>query len=122
MAIEHDIPKIPTPLRVLFEFESTGWFETSQEERKESILPKLSEILAGWEQYGARMVGTIDRDIFTAGAAGSKGWHACLLYDVPTWEAVAAMTNSFRATGLDRYFRLEAIVGRPFFLLEKAES
>ncbi|SDI44202.1 hypothetical protein SAMN05192534_1554, partial [Alteribacillus persepolensis] len=27
--------------------------------------------------------------------------------------------HSFRAAGLDRYFRLDASIGRPFFLLEK---
>ncbi|MDT8860728.1 hypothetical protein N0O92_10825 [Alkalihalobacillus sp. MEB130] len=119
MGIKHDVPKIPSPLRVMIKFESTGWFNTSAEERSETILPNLNEALESWKENGAELIGTIDRDIFTAGLAGDEGWHAVLLYNVPDLQAVTAMTHSFRSSGLDRYFRLEAIIGRPFFLLEK---
>ncbi|WP_205628794.1 hypothetical protein, partial [Acinetobacter baumannii] len=67
---------------------------------------------------GSVLLGTFDRDILTAGHAGQIGWHACFLYDVPDLQTVSDMTHSFRATGLDRYFRLEAMIGRSFFLLE----
>jgi hypothetical protein len=121
MAIKHGAPQVPNPLRVVFFFESTGWFDTTGEEKSEKILPQLNEVLASWKNTGAKLIGTLDRDILTAGPAGDKGWHACWLYDVPDMQTVADMTHSFRATGLDRYFRLEAVVGRPFFLLEKAD-
>lgn len=118
MGIKHDIPKVPSPLRVMIKFESTGWFQTTQEEKSEQVLPKLNEALSSWKDLEVRLIGTLDRDIFTAGHAGDEGWHALFLYDVPDLQAVTAMTHSFRASGLDKYFRLEAIIGRPFFLLE----
>ncbi len=121
MAIEHGAPQVPNPLRVLILFESTGWFQTTGEEKREQILPKLNDVLAAWKENGSQLLGTLDRDILTAGAAGNTGWHAIFLYDVPDLQTVASMTHGFRATGLDRYFRLEAIVGRPFFLLEEAK-
>lgn len=117
--IKHDTPKVPSPLRVMIFFESTGWFDATPEEKTKEILPKLKEVLEQWQKKGTRLLGTIDRDILTAGHAGQTGWHAVFLYDVPDLQTVTDMTHSFRATGLDRYFRLEAIIGRPFFLLEK---
>lgn len=119
MSVKHEAPAISYPLRVLFEFESNGWFEASAAEREQQILPALKEVLASWEALGAKLVGTLDRDVFTAGRAGHKGWHAVWLYDVPDLQSVVTMTHQFRATGLDRYFRLEAVVGRKFFLLER---
>ena len=121
MAIEHGAPQVPSPLRVLIYFESTGWFQTTAEEKREQILPKLNEVLASWQNNGSKLIGTLDRDIMTAGSAGDWGWHACFLFDVPDLQAVTNMTHSFRATGLDRYFRLEAVIGRPFFLLESTD-
>jgi hypothetical protein len=119
LAIEHGAPKIPSPLRVFMTFESTGWFDTSGQEKTEKILPQLQEVLLSWQKNGSTLLGTFDRDILTAGHAGNHGWHACFLYDVPDLQTVSEMTHSFRATELDRYFRLEAMIGRPFFLLEE---
>lgn len=117
--VTHGAPEVPTPLRVYMTFESTGWFETTQEEKETKILPKLKEVVASWNDLGVKLLATFDRDILTAGYAGPTSWHACFIYDVPDLQTVTNMTHSFRATGLDRYFRLEAKIGRPFFLLEK---
>ncbi len=122
MAIEHGAPQVPSKLRVLILFESTGWFNTTGEEKRNDILPDLNEILQSWKSNGSVLLGTIDRDILTAGHAGKMGWHASFLFDVPDLQTVTDMTHSFRRSGLDRYFRLEAIVGRPFFLLENEST
>ncbi len=118
MAMEHGAPKIPEKLRVIFMFESTGWFDTTAEEKRETILPALHDAISSWKDYDAKLLGTIDRDILTAGHAGNAGYHALLLYEVADLQTVTNMTHSFRASGIDRYFRIEAILGRPFFLLE----
>jgi hypothetical protein len=117
--IKHGAPVVPNPLRVFITFESTGWFDTSQEQKEKEILPMLNDILTDWGKNGSELLGTFDRDILTAGHAGPTNWHACFLYNIPDLQTVSNMTHSFRATGLDRYFRLEASIGRPFFLLEK---
>nr|WP_295971227.1 hypothetical protein [uncultured Bacillus sp.] len=116
--IVHGAPQVPSSLRVMIYFESTGWFNTTGKEKTNEILPALNEVIASWKENGSELLGTIDRDILTAGPSGSAGWHACFLYNVPDLQIVADMTHSFRATGLDKYFRLEAVIGRPFFLLE----
>lgn len=117
--IKHGVPQVPMSLRVFFTFESTGWFDTSQKQKESEILPQLNEILVSWQENGSELLGTFDRDILTAGHAGPNSWHAFFLYNVPNLQTVTDMTHAFRATGLDRYFRLEASIGRPFFLLEK---
>lgn len=117
--VKHDTPKVPDMLRVFFTFESTGFFDTTVDTKETKILPLLNEILNEWKQNGSELLGTFDRDILTAGHAGPTNWHACFLYNVPNLQEVTNMTHSFRASGLDRYFRLEASIGRPFFLLEK---
>ncbi|MBV7504250.1 hypothetical protein KW850_03090 [Bacillus sp. sid0103] len=116
--MKHGAPEIPNPLRVFITFESTGWFDTTQEQKEKEILPQLHEVLVAWKENGSELLGTFDRDILTAGHAGPVNWHACFLYNVPDLQTVTNMTHSFRATGLDRFFRLEASIGRPFFLLE----
>lgn len=116
--IKHGAPEVPTPLRVFITFESTGWFNTTQEEKEKEILPKLNEIIKEWGENGSELLGTFDRDLLTAGSAGPVNWHACFLYNVPNLQAVTNMTHSFRNAGIDRFFRLEASIGRPFFLLE----
>lgn len=118
MAMEHGAPQVPEKLRVMIFFESTGWFDTTPEEKRQQVLPALNEVIKGWKQSDVTLLGTFDRDILTAGHAGDKGFHAVFLYDVPNLQTVTDMTHAFRATGLDRYFRLEALIGRPFFLLE----
>ncbi|MBT2653732.1 hypothetical protein J7E81_00535 [Bacillus sp. ISL-18] len=117
--IKHGAPQVPSPLRVFITFESTGWFDTTQQQKEKELLPLLKTVLEEWRSNGSELLGTFDRDILTAGHSGPTFWHACFLYNVPNLQTVADMTHSFRATGLDRYFRLEASIGRPFFLLEQ---
>ncbi|MBM7599225.1 hypothetical protein JOC34_001593 [Virgibacillus halotolerans] len=116
--IKHGAPEIPTPLRVFMTFESTGWFETTQKQKEQELLPNLKKILNEWEENGSKLLGTFDRDIMTAGSSGPVNWHACFLYDVPDLQTITNMTHAFRDAGIDRYFRIEASIGRPFFLLE----
>ncbi|WP_078592638.1 hypothetical protein [Evansella clarkii] len=113
------VPKVTSPIRVMFMFESTGWFDTTKEYKEEVIIPELKEIIKEWEKNGAKLIGTIDADVLAAGRTGQLGWHACFLYDVPDLSTITAMTHAFRARELDRYFRIEAVIGRPFVLLEE---
>lgn len=118
LGIKHGAPQVPNPLRVFITFESTGWFDTTQEQKEKELLPTLKSIIEEWKGNGSKLLATFDRDILTTGHAGPNNWHACFIYDVPSLQTVTDMTHSFRETGIDRYFRLEASIGRPFFLVE----
>ncbi|MFD1708830.1 hypothetical protein ACFSCZ_19325 [Siminovitchia sediminis] len=113
-------PKITEPLRVIFLFESTrGWYETTSREKHDEILPILQEAFHEWKEQEAQLIATIDADLFSAGELPRLGWHACFLYNVKDVNAVNSMVHIFREKELDRYFKIEAVIGRKFLLLEQ---
>jgi hypothetical protein len=93
--------------------------------RRRLSLPRFFEVIRSWqEKLEADLIGTIDDDLFMVGPPSSPPWTWYLLYDVPDLDIVAAMIDTIRRgeegnPRLDKYFRIEAIIGRPFFLLER---
>jgi hypothetical protein len=123
MAVEFETPRIAKPYRaVILGASTSGWFQASGEERREKILPRMKEMFAEWKEMGARVLATVDDDLFMVGPPGSPDFTWYLIFEVPELETLAAMINGIRkdvnGVRLDRYFRLEARIGRPFFLLE----
>lgn len=123
MAVEFATPKIPQPYRVVFLGASTnGWFEASGDDRRNKILPRMKQMFTEWRELGARTLATLDDDLFMVGTPGSPDFTWYLIMEVPSLEVLAAMINLVRkdedGVRLDRVMRLEARVGRPFFLLE----
>lgn len=121
MPVEFQRPKVPRPLRVMVLGASTeGWYQSGAEERRERILPRLQAMFANWAAMGAVCLATVDDDLFVAGNGG--GWTWYLTFDVPDLDTLTAMIDELRheqgGVRLDRYFRLDARVGRAFFPLE----
>jgi hypothetical protein len=125
MAREFVAPKIPSPLRVIFLGASTdGWYKAAADERREQVLPAMQALFDEWLEMGAKPLATVDDDLFMVGAPGSPDFTWYFIYEVPSIEIIAAMIHRVRAdrdgVRLDRYMRLEAKMGRPFFLIEGA--
>jgi hypothetical protein len=123
MAVEFQRPAVPQPLRVVFLGAATeGWYGASAAERRERLLPRLQQVFAEWRAMGARVLATMDDDLFMVGQPTGPGFSWYLVLDVPGLDTVAAMIDCLRnevdGVRLDRAFRLEARIGRPFFLLE----
>lgn len=123
MAVEFKRPKVPSPLRVVVLGAATeGWYQAGAEDRSTRILPRLQAMFAQWRSMGARVLATVDDDLFMTGQPTGTGWSWYLVMDVPDAETVAAMIDAARlevdGVRLDRVIRLEARIGRPFFLLE----
>ncbi len=123
MAVEFQAPRIPDPLRVIFLGASTsGWFDATGEERREKILPRMKALFTEWEEMGAKCLATVDDDLFMVGQPGSPDFTWYLIMDVPSIETVSAMIHLVRkdrdGMRLDEVMRLEAKIGRKFFLLE----
>ncbi|WMS44633.1 hypothetical protein RDV64_09725 [Acuticoccus sp. MNP-M23] len=123
MAVEFQAPRMGEPLRVIFLGASTsGWFDATGEARRNEILPRMKALFAEWEEMGAKCLATVDDDLFMVGQPGSPDFTWYLIMDVPSAETVAAMINLVRkdrdGMRLDQVMRLEAKLGRPFFLLE----
>lgn len=123
MAIEFQRPRVPSPLRVVILGAATeGWYQASAEDRRTRILPRIQAMFAEWRGLGARVLATVDDDLFMVGQPTGPGWSWYLVLDVPDADTVAAMIDAARievdGVRLDRCIRLEARIGRPFFLLE----
>jgi hypothetical protein len=123
MAVEFQHPSVPSPLRVVFLGAATdGWYQASAEVRRTQILPRLREMFDQWRAMGARVLATVDDDLFMVGQPTGPGFSWYLVMDVPDLQTVAAMIDLLRhevdGVRLDRAIRLEARIGRPFFLLE----
>lgn len=123
MAVEFVPPEIPQPYRVILLGAATqGWFAASDEERREKVLPRFRDMIAEWNSMGAKVLATVDDDLFMVGEPGAPDFTWYLIFEVPSLEVLAAMIQCLRRTEngvrLDRYIRIESRIGRPFFLLE----
>ena len=123
MAVEFVAPEVPKPYRVILLGAATnGWFEATDAERREKVLPRFKQMIEEWTGLGAKVLATVDDDLFMVGQPGAPDFTWYLIFEVPSLESLAAMIQCVRCTvddvRLDRYIRIEARLGRPFFLLE----
>ena len=123
MSDHYSAPDAGAPHRLLLLGASTsGWYAASEAERRDIILPRLTAVCAGWKDLGARLITTLDDDILKVGlpAGDDVTWY--LVYEVPSLQCVSDMLHAFRVEAdgarLDRWFRLEAKICRPFFPIE----
>lgn len=123
MAVDFIPPEVPKPYRaILLGAATNGWFEASDEDRRQKVLPRFRQMLEEWKGMGAKVLATLDDDLFMVGQPGAPDFTWYLIFEIPSLEALAAMIQGVRKTvdgvRLDRYIRIEARLGRPFFLLE----
>jgi hypothetical protein len=97
-----------------------GYYTSSDEDRRERILPAMKALLDGWETLGGRLIGSFDDDLFLAGPPASVQFSLYLLLEVDSLDLVAQMLHQIRGetrgVRLDQYLRFEARIGRPLFL------
>lgn len=122
-AVDFEVPSLPAPHRVLLLGAATrGWYEAEDDERRERILPRFKAMMDEWRQLGARVLATLDDDLFMVGPPGPANHTWYLLLEVDDLDVLAAMTQRIRTTvdgvRMDKYVRFQARIGRPFFLLE----
>lgn len=125
MVVEMVTPEMSTPRRVLLLGATTSaYYEASDEDRRTRILPRFKELVKEWQALGARVLATMDDDLFMVGEPRSTDFTWYLMFEVDQLETVVGMIQRIRETvnsvRMDKYVRFEARVGRPFFLLEAA--
>jgi hypothetical protein len=123
MAVEMVTPRLSGSLRVVFLGAMTSaWYEASEDERRERILPRFQGLMQEWQGLGATTLATLDDDLLMVGQPASTGYTFFLMFEVETLETVVEMIQRLRepvdGVRMDAYARFEARVGRPFFLLE----
>ena len=125
MAVEMVYPEMPAVTRViLLGAMTSAYYEAPDEEKTMRILPRFKQLVDEWQELGARMLATLDDDLFMVGEPGSPNFTFYLLFDVDRPETVVRMIQRIRESvdgvRMDRYVRFEAHMGRPFFLLESS--
>lgn len=115
---------IHRPYRIMVTGTATDvFFGASESEKTERAMPRFKQILAEWEQLGARVVASMCDDVFQVGVAEPPRWAWYLLFDVDDLDVAAAMIQATRelVDGVrgDRYFRFELVIGRPFWAREE---
>jgi hypothetical protein len=110
------------PHRVMVVGRATSvWFGASEDEKETRFFPRFKQVLAEWEELGARVVASFCDDVFQVGATDAWAWY--LVYEVDDLDVAAAMVQAVRervdGVRLDAYVSLELRVGRPFFAREE---
>src|SRR5690242_10948217 len=99
-----------------------GYFDASEEEKRDVFLPAFRAMLAEWERLGARVVASFCDDVLQVGPATPGAWAWYLIFDVDDLDVPRTMIDRVRqevdGVRLDRYVRFEVRVGRPFWARE----
>jgi len=100
-----------------------GYFAASADEKRDVFLPRFRQMLAEWEELGARVVASFCDDVFQVGTAEGPVWAWYLIYELDDLDVAAAMIQAVRedvdGVRLDRYLKFELRVGRPFYAREE---
>jgi hypothetical protein len=101
---------------------TTNWFAASEEEKEQRFFPRFKQVLAEWEELGARVVASFCDDVLQVGPT-REPWAWNLIYEVDDLDVAAAMVQAVRevvdGVRLDTYVQLEVRIGRPFFAREE---
>ena len=101
---------------------TSAYYEILGDEERSKVIRRFEQLMSEWQELGARVVATLDDDLFMVGEPGSARFTFYLIFDVDSPEVVVQMIQRIRepvdGMRMDRYVRFEAHVGRPFFLLE----
>ena len=99
------------------------FFAASEEEKNIRFFPRFRQVLAEWEELGARVIASFCDDVLQVGPT-RQPWAWNLIYEVDDLDVAAAMVQAVREVvddiRLDTYVQLELRVGRPFFAREEA--
>lgn len=99
-----------------------AYYEIAEDDERAKVITRFRQLVEEWQGLGARVVGTLDDDLFMVGEPGSPRFTFYLLFDLDDPQVAVEMIHRIRVpvdgVRMDRYVRFEARVGRPFFLLE----
>jgi hypothetical protein len=100
-----------------------AYYAIIADEERAKVITRFRQLVEEWRGLGARVVGTLDDDLFMVGEPGSPRFTFYLLFDVSDPQVVVDMIHCIRVPvdgiRMDKYVRFEARIGRPFFLLEE---
>lgn len=101
---------------------TSAYYDIATDDERGRVIGRFRRLMEEWQELGARVVATLDDDLFMVGEPGSSRFTFYLMFDVDDPQVVVEMIQRIRepvdGIRMDRYVRFQAHVGRPFFLLE----
>lgn len=101
---------------------TSAYYTIESDDERARVITRFRRVVDEWRELGARLVASLDDDLFMVGEPGTSRFTFYLLFDVDDPQVVVDMIHRLRipvdGIRMDRYARFEARVGRPFFLLE----
>jgi hypothetical protein len=101
-----------------------AWSVADQAE-KNAVFQALKAAYRSWADLGCTMIATLDDELSMVGQPGARLWNFYSIWEIPDPAVVYELMNVFRVEDpevirLDRYFRLETVVGKPIVGIEHA--
>src|SRR4051812_12533834 len=100
------------PYRVMIVGAGTRtFFEATDEQRLEEFLPRFKQMIAEWEELGARVLSSFCDDVFQVGETENPFWAWYLIFEVDNLDVAAQMIQASRQTvagaRMDKWIRLD---------------
>ncbi len=99
-------------------------WSTATQQEKDDVFEEWMAIHKTWQEMGCRLIVTVDDELNMVGQPGARLWNFYTIWEVPDPKITYELLNEFRTEDpgrvrLDRYFRLETVVGPPITSLER---
>ena len=105
---------------------TAAWYDIQSDGERARVIARFQGLMDEWRGLGAQVIGTLDDDLLMVGEPAGGRWTFYLLFDIDGMQVATDMIQRIRepvdGIKMDTYVRFEAHVGRPFFLLENAET
>ena len=113
----------PWPWRMIVRGAFQDAWSTADQSEKNDVFQALKLAYARWCELGCTMVATLDDELSMVGQPGSRQWIFYSIWEIPDPAVVYELMNEFRVEDpsvirLDRYFKLETVVGKPIVGIE----
>jgi hypothetical protein len=105
---------------------TSAYYDIVADDERKRVIDRFRKLMEEWQELGARVVATLDDDLFMVGEPVTPRFTFYLMFEVSDPRVVVEMIQRTREPDngirMDRYVRFEARVGRPFFLLEPPQG
>jgi hypothetical protein len=101
---------------------TSAYYDIVADDERARVIDRFRQLMEEWQDLGARVVATLDDDLFMVGEPAVSRFTFYLMFEIDDPHVVVEMIQRVRepvgGVRMDRYVRFEAHIGRPFFLLE----